>query len=252
MIRELCSKLKEKRRELGYSIEYVVEKTKLHPSMIKDIEECNLGNENPIYVRGFIKIYAAFLKVDTGSSLKDVGPAKPAVKKREPKVKKIDKEIVFGRINTLAKRISPETKKKIILAVAIVLLLWVFFAAGSFVVGKIIKLFTTPAEAGSEVQKDDVAQALSDFTEAEELAVTLTAKKDCFLRVLVDGKLFFGGVLRQGAIETWRGKEEIELKIRDGSAITLEVNGRSIPTLTSLRKPIKSLKITPSGIVVDK
>jgi len=60
MIKELCEKLKQKRRDLGYSIEYVVERTKLHPSMIRDIEEGNLINENPVYVKGFIKIYAAF------------------------------------------------------------------------------------------------------------------------------------------------------------------------------------------------
>jgi len=69
---------------------------------------------------------------------------------------------------------------------------------------------------------------------------------------MVDGKLLFDGQLAEGAIETWRGDKEIEMKIRDGSAIALEVNGKDIPTLTSLRKPIKSLKITPSGIVIDK
>jgi len=66
MIKELCNRLKEKRKELGYSIEYVVEKTKLHPLMIKDIEEGNLGNENPAYIRGFIKIYAALFKSRDG------------------------------------------------------------------------------------------------------------------------------------------------------------------------------------------
>ena len=95
-------------------------------------------------------------------------------------------------------------------------------------------------------------EATTSISEVEGVEATLTAKKKCFLKVIVDGKLLFKGILRKGARETWKADKEIELKIRDGSAITLEVNGRLIPILTSLRKPIKSLKITPSGIVVDK
>jgi len=252
MIKELCNKLKEKRKELGYSIEYAVEKTKLHPSMIRDIEEGNLANENPTYIRGFIKIYAALLKVDLGSSLEEIGAPKPVVRKREPKVRKIDGSIIFNRISSIVRKISPEVRKKIILVLAGIALLWVFFIVSSFVVGKITKFFTAPAKSTQEVGKEKGLKTATALLEGEELVAILTAKKNCFLRVVVDGDLLFEGVLKKGARETWRGDKEIELKIRDGSAITLEVNGRSIPTLTSLRKPIKSLKITPSGIVVDK
>jgi len=256
MIKELCNKLKEKRKELGYSIEYVVEKTKLHPSMIRDIEEGNLANENPTYIRGFIKIYAAFLKVDRGSSLEEISTQEPRVRKKEPKVRKIDKSIIFNRIGSIIgnvmKKISPEIRKKIILVLAGIALLWVLFIVSGFVVGKITKFFTAPAKSTQEVQRKEVPEAAVALPQGEELVATVSAKKNCFLRVVVDGDLLFEGVLRKGARETWRGDKEIELKIRDGSAITLEVNGRSIPTLTSLRKPIKSLKITPSGIVVDK
>ena len=252
MIKELCNKLKEKRKELGYTIEYVVERTKLHPSMIKDIEEGNLANENPTYIRGFIKIYAAFLKVDRGSSLGEIGTLEQGGRKREPKLRKIDRSIIFKRIGSIIKKISPEVRKKIILVLAGIALLWVFFIVGSFVVGKVTKFFTTPAKSIQEVQRKEKPEVAAVLSQEEELVATLTAKKNCLLRVVVDGDLLFDGILEKGARETWRGDKEIELKIRDGSAITLEVNGRSIPTLTSLSKPIKSLKITPSGIVVDK
>jgi len=251
MIKELCSKLKEKRNELGYSIEYVVEKTKLYPSMIRDIEEGNFVNKSPIYIRGFIKIYAAFLKVDIGSSLEEIGASEPMVRKREAKIRKIDGSVIFDRIGGIIKQISPEVRKKIILVLAGIVLLWGFFAFSSFVVRSISKIFTAGPKSTQEVQKEE-EEAATGISEVEGVEATLTAKKSCFLKVIVDGKLLFEGVLRKGARETWKADKEIELKIRDGSAITLEVNGRPIPTLTSLRKPIKSLKITPSGIVVDK
>lgn len=249
MIKELCNKLKKKREELGYSIEYAVEKTKLHPAMIRDIEKGNLTNENPIYIRGFIKIYAAFLKVDIGSSLEEIGAPKSMVRKREPKARKIDGSIILNRIGSIARQMSPEVKKKIIIILAGIVLLWGFFLLSSFVVRSISKIFTAGPKSTQEVQKEEATTGIS---EVEGVEATLTAKKKCFLKVIVDGKLLFKGILRKGARETWKADKEIELKIRDGSAITLEVNGRLIPTLTSLRKPIKSLKITPSGIVVDK
>jgi len=252
MIKELCNKLKEKRNELGYSIEYVVEKTKLHPLMIKDIEEGNLTNENATYIRGFIKIYAALLKVDLGSSLEEIGASKPVVRKRVSRIKKVDSSTVFTDIGRIIKKISPEVRKKTIIILVGIALLWVFFIVSSFVIGKITKFFTAPVKIVKEVKKEKRPQAAEVFTEREELVATLTAKRNCFLKVLVDGNILFEGVLKKGARETWRGDKEIELKIRDGSAIDLEVNGRAIPTLTSLHKPIKSLKITPSGIVVDK
>lgn len=251
MIRELCNKLKKKRRELGYSIKYVVEKTKLHPLMIKDLEEGNLTNENPIYIRGFLKIYATFLKVDIGSSLEEIGAPKSMVRGKEPKVRKIDGSIILKRIGSIARQISPEVRKKIIIILAGIILLWGFFVLSSFVVRSISKFFTAGPKSTQEVQKKE-EEIATDIPEVEGVEATLTAKKNCFLKVIVDGKLLFKGVLRKGVRETWKADKEIELKIRDGSAITLEVNGRPIPTLTSLRKPIKSLKITPSGIVVDK
>ncbi len=247
MIKEICNKLRDKRGELGYSIEYVVEKTKLHPSMIRDIEEGNLTTINPTYLKGFVKIYAAFLKVDIGNALDDLAGLKPQGRDKS-KLRKIRESNILGGIGRIIKQIPPEVKRKIFLILAGIILLWGFLALGSFLIRKVSLIFTASPKATEESSEELVPIAPL----AEELVVTLVAKKNCFLKVRVDKEILFEGVLRKGARETWQGEKEIELMIRDGLAIALEVNGRAIPTLSSLRKPIKSLKITPSGIVVDK
>ena len=251
MIKELCGKLKQKRRDLGYSIEYVVERTKLHPSMIRDIEEGNLIDENPVYVKGFIKIYAAFLKVDMASPSEAVDPTDSSLKAKDNKIKRISNSVFLDRIKGIIKKIFSVIKNKISVILFAVFFLWLLFTLSSFIIRKIGKLFTGSKSVQRQERKER-SQAAPVSLEGEELVVTLTAKKNCFLKVIVDGKLLFDGQLTEGAVETWRGDKEIEMKIRDGSAIALEVNGKDIPTLTSLRKPIKSLKITPSGIVIDK
>lgn len=263
MISEVCYKIKEKRRVLGYSIEDVVNKTKLHPTVIEDIENNNFNNISPIYLKGFIKMYASFLEVDIGEALDEIGSSNKSAK--AAKVSEVqDTELVSkSKSNILkglkekAKMLSPELKRKIFIGLAGVVGLWFSFIAIKFVVVNISKAFKHKPKITENVPIEtavtsSVASKPVPVEEVAGVTVALTAKKRCFLRVTVDGKILFEGILNSGSVETWKGKEEIELKISDGSAIQLEVNGRAIPILASIRKPIKSLKITSSGISVDK
>jgi len=248
VIKEVCRKIKEKRKELGYSIEYVVEKTKLYPSVIRHIEEGELENINSTYLKGFIKIYALFLKVELGTALEEITTSKSSIIKRHKKTKKAEGRSIINSMIEAARRISPEIKKKAVIIFLGAILLWGVFAVSRFVVVKISGVF----RRGIEKQEEARPPASFTIDKGEEIVVSLTAKRKCFLRAVVDGKLLFEGVLDKGVIEVWRGNREIEFKISDGSAIYLEVNGISVPALSSMRKPIKSLKITPSGISVDK
>ncbi|MBU2044319.1 MAG: DUF4115 domain-containing protein [Candidatus Omnitrophica bacterium] len=247
MIKELCQRLKEKRSSLGYSIEEVVEKTKLYPSAIRDIEAANLASINRTYLKGFIKIYASFLDVDLGETLQEldslnISPPKPGFIRKVAK----DKPSKSPALKLI--KISPELKKKIMIGILSLILLWVLISG--------IKIFFRAVSRVFKGKPQVKVQAVEDVSvipfQKGELSVSLTAKKKCFLKVFVDGVLYFEGVLAKGARETWKGKKELDFKISDGSAVSLEVNGKEIPALTSLHKPIKSLKITPSGITVDK
>ena len=248
MIEELCKKIKEKRAELGHDIEYTVEKTKLHPAVIRDIEDGNFGKVNPIYIKGFIKIYANFLGIDIGNALDEIGPPKQQIKK-DNIFKKVEGKAVFNRIVQAIKKVSAETKRKISIVVLVIVAIFAIFNIGKFIVNKVSQFFKQKPKV---VKKENESQAPLAVVVADELSVSLTTQRKCFIRAKVDGEILFEGVLDAGVIENWKGQEEIELKISDGSAVYLEVNGRAIPPLTSMRKPIKSLKITPSGISVDK
>jgi cytoskeletal protein RodZ len=239
MIQDVCRVLKEKRKELGYSLEYVVEKTKLHPSVIKDIESGNLNKISPAYLRGFMKIYVSFLGVDAKAALDEIETQEPAA---------LASGVTASASRETVKNIAPLFKKYLLAVIIGVVIIWTGFAFLRFALRGLTRIFRPAAEA-----KQDISETESfSFPEGKQLQVSLTAKKKCFVRVVVDGKLLFEGVINKGALESWQAAREIEFKISDGSAIYLEVNGKPIPTLTSIHKPIKSLKITPSGISVDK
>ncbi len=269
MIEELCHKLKDKRKSLGYTMEYIVDKTKLSPSVIRNIEEANIDSIGGAYLKGFLKIYAAFLKVPVGEDFEEMFSAHdPKPERKQARIKDKEDKPKGPNLFDKIKRIPDKVKKKIFITLISLILILALFNLGKAVFIKISQMCRKKSQKiETKIKNQDIVSDKKDVEGrkqvkqkdpikvkdvSEEMEVSLTAKKRCFLKVIVDGKLLFQGVLNKGAVETWKGKKEIEFKIKDGSAVYLEVNGKAIPNLTSLRKPIKSLKITPSGITVDK
>jgi len=246
-IEELCVKLQQKRNELGLTLEEAVEKTKLYPSVIRDIESCNLSNISKAYLKGYVKIYASFLGVNTEDALDKIGlnqPAssKPLIKKDEP-----EREKPTSRIKL--KPIPPKAKKIIFYLLALIFILWVAISVVRFVSKNSAKITKKPVKRTEQkvIKLPPVSKKIQT-----EVTASLTAKRDCFIRVKVDGKVLFEGVLKKGMSESWKGRKEIEFRIADGSSVYLEVNGKSLPSLTSSHKSIKSLKVNSSGISIVK
>jgi transcriptional regulator with XRE-family HTH domain len=252
MIQEVCHRLKEKREELGYTLEQIVTKTKLHPTMIKDIEACNFDSVNITYLKGFLKIYANFLGVELGTAMDELDAIKKPVTKKEKKAAREIGTKAARKLRSLPKRVSPRNKKNIGLFIAALIALWLIFNIGKFMVSKVSGFFNRPPKKVVKQEQPPKSTTPMVSEAVDGLSVSLRIKRRCYVSVIVDGKLLFKGSLNKGSVESWQGNKEIEFKISDGSAVDLEVNGKSIPTLSSMRKPIKSLKITPSGISVVK
>ena len=79
--------LKRLRESKGIALETVHESTKIPMDALKAIEEgYTIRTLSSFYYRGFLKIYAQFLKVDVGEVLDDYHPEKippPKVEKKE-------------------------------------------------------------------------------------------------------------------------------------------------------------------------
>ncbi len=245
-IQELAQEFRRRRQELGYSLEEVVEKTKLYPSAIKALEEGSLEKISPIYRRGFIKIYASFLGIDASEVLKDIAlfeeeakalPKGPGLKKSLPLIS--------------LPRVSPKFKKVFFLSLLSLVLLFILAKGVSLIFKKISSkpLVQKKEEKPAPVQKPLV---VTKPLKKGQVSLGISAKRDCFLRVRVDGKLLFEGVFRKGQSKVWQGTKEIELKAGDASAIYIEVNGKALPAISAGPRPIKSLKVDPSGINIEK
>lgn len=65
------ARLKKIRLEKGYSLEDAHKKTKIHINILKALEEDSLMDFNPIYIKGFLKIYCNFLEVNPKDFISD-------------------------------------------------------------------------------------------------------------------------------------------------------------------------------------
>lgn len=254
MIEELCRKIKEKRKELGYSIEDVVKKTKLHPGVVRDIEACNLNSITPVFLKGFIKIYASFLGIEIKDELSQIqtGTGPRTVKKPQDK-KELKKGIFakfFKAVSDLFLKIPVRLKRGVLLGAVLLVVFWFGFLGVRFSFRKVMGFFRsrTQVEEKQPVAEEKPPTAL--VGRIDQVRASLTARRPCYVKVFIDGEVFFEGVLGQGEVKNWRAENRLELQIRDGSAVDLEVDGEAIPRLSSLRRR-KKVIIDSSGITIE-
>jgi len=267
----IARQLRTKRKELDYTIEEVVEKTKLAPSVVKALESGQWGELNQTYLKGFLKIYCSFLGIPFSSEM-----LKPSSSLQEDKIEKqLVSQVSAGEDKSAEKEEKtsgqreptkeyPKTRilksrfalpsPRVLAVLAGIAVLFLLMRSCSCGNGRTAEdKAAAPTQIKSPSRPAPVKKIAPVPVEKKDvLEVSLTVKNDCFLKVKQEGNVVFEGVLKRGVSETWTAKKELEFKISDGTAVEVEVNGKVLPPLTKIRKPIKSLKITPQGISVDK
>jgi len=269
-------RLKQLRLERGISLEDVSKKTKIHLSILKAIEEDAVANFNPVYLKGFLKIYCAFLGVDA----KDyIGEARQAVhmpgsapsqgRQREgifSHAAATLKLIPFNKINKTA------LKRLFILAVTLICIVFLFN------IGKRISIKVSSAWKKSAAQRAAVLPKGAPVKQAaaqggqkappqtapthpvaqQKTAVmtgvrlTVQVKENCWIHVKADGKTVFQRVLMKGRSESWQAKDKIELSVGNAGAVELQVNDKFLPSIGKKGQVIKNIVITQDGLSVGR
>lgn len=250
-------KLKQVRLQKGVSLEEAHKKTKIHLNILKAIEEDQLVNLNPVYIKGFIKIYCKFLGVDFRDYISDYKEPKdisPAVSGLQKKPMSLAKRSPLG---LFAFGISP---RKIKIAAAVILIV-IFTGAILFNLGKVISLkhkllslkpkpvVASVVKPEKKVEKIKIGGLNSAFV---SLRLGIRAREDCWIQLKIDGKVIFQNILRKGRSENWQAKEKIELSLGNAGGVDLEVNGKVISNLGKRGQPLKNILINKEGLLVRR
>lgn len=272
------TRLKRLRLEKGISLEEVHKKTKVHLDILKAIEEDNLINFSPVYLKGFLKIYCKFLGVDPHDHIPDYKePEYKAV--LSDKLKESSKNPAsFSRVASNAmgylKPLLNNLKRKNVI-IALVVIVGVIFV---FKLGKIVsargsssKKITRAAAASKASDKTTKAVKASQIApvtiESESAPSTISipqaksatgiklgirAKEDCWIQLKADGRMVFQNILKKGRFESWQADEKIEFSLGNAGVVDLEVNGKLVSNLGRRGQVIKGIVITKEGLTIPR
>ncbi|MBD2740488.1 RodZ domain-containing protein [Coleofasciculus sp. FACHB-1120] len=223
-LKELGSRLRQVREEQSMSLEEVGDRTRIQVRLLKAIEE---GRREilpePVYIQGFIKRYADALGLD-GVEYSDTFPSGP----------------IFQLIKPTWRYLPSPQLRPIHLY-----LMYVFLVIGavnglSYVVnrpalevGKGETNQRSPSQPSNKADTDS-PEKLGPFTPAvfssntnqpgKPVRVGVTVKTPSWVRVVVDGKTQFEGLLPQGTQRTWVAQETLIVKAGNAGGILVAFN----------------------------
>ncbi len=241
--RKLGEILRERRESLNLSIEEAAKATKLKKSTILALENGDYKElQEPVYIRGFLKIYASLLNLDY-NKLSTI----------------LDEELrLAGKLEEEEKRgirkLKPLFLLIIIIVIIIVFIFLIAFRQGPL--GFIVRRETrNRVEISQQIEKPtkEELQPLEKLVSEEpkpkeekvtiketpaqvipekrEVSVEIKGLDYSWLRVIVDGNKVFEGFLNNGDFYSWKGKEKIIVRTGNAGGISITVNGKDLGIL---------------------
>ncbi|NER49130.1 MAG: helix-turn-helix domain-containing protein [Symploca sp. SIO1A3] len=222
-LEEMGSRLHQLRTQKSISLEEVAQKTRIQARLLRAIEEADLDQlPEPVYIKGFIKRFADALGLDgtefassfpTGEGIKLIRPSwrhMRAAQLRPLHLYLLYICLVIGAVNGL----SYFVKRSAIQAIQ------------PINVREQIDQLPVPKNGQQTEQKQKIepnkAANVSQQSQAvKPVQVNVSLKAESWIRVVVDGKTEFEGVLPEGTQRTWVAKEK--LSVRAGNAGGVEV-----------------------------
>jgi transcriptional regulator with XRE-family HTH domain len=265
-------RLKKLRLEKGITIEEVHKKTKIHLDILRSIEDDSFVNINPVYLKGFLKIYCTFLGVNPQEYLTGYKESGGAIKSsfEEEKPRRFLEPVMVRRsfLNT-----------KIIFIIVSVIAL-VFSSIGLVHLTKTVSsklasfakktkpavqakspqvkkprlVKSQPKVSVKPVVKSQSSEVVTKKDDSElGIRIGIHALDDCWIQAKVDSRIIFQNVLKKGRFESWTAKDKIELSLGSAGAVQLEVNGKLIPPLGRKGQVLKNIVITKKeGLKIGK
>jgi len=268
--------LKKVREERGLSLENVHEATKIPLDALRAIEEgYTVKILSEFYIKGFLKIYAAYLNLDVSEIIDNY--------KKETLPKHIDHPVIedFKMTQWVSRILTRRRKRQIVIISAGMICLFLLFKVTSFLMAQkpsSEKRYETNKNQEEQVSKKDqqvkenkifvekkvepkavvssktMIQKSDQLTQVviKKVVLTVRAKKNSWLRVKSDGQVVFQSTLQSGAVETWSANEKIEISGNNIGQLEFELNGKLIGPLSKSNRQAKMLIATAEGLTVTK
>jgi cytoskeletal protein RodZ len=221
-LKTIGERLCEIRLERGISLAAISEQTMISQRLLEAIERGNLAELPELfYVKALMVKYARALNaVDIVDSLQ----TKPAV-------------VVSDRVKTASSK--PKSRNlpsfqlnfqlnSLHLYIVYVVLIIIAVRGLASLIEPTTTVFTQTPEAEvsptTKQSNKELPQLISQSGNADSVIVGINLQERCWLKVMVDGKVAFEGVLTEGTQKTWEGKEEVTIRAGNAGGVVVTFN----------------------------
>ncbi|WP_013321958.1 helix-turn-helix domain-containing protein [Gloeothece verrucosa] len=213
-LQEIGSKLHQIRTEQDISLETVTKQTRIPKRLLKAIEAGDLeGLPEPIYVRGLIKRFADFLGLEGTPIARSFPVYLTSIPSRGS---------FYLRL--------PGLQLRPIHLYFLYILLVIFSVRGISHILKQSALEVSRQENPSHPQQQQPSphqvppSATANNPSDRPVVVNLKLKEECWLKVVVDGKTEFEGMLPQGTHRTWIANKQLTVRAGNAGGVLITFN----------------------------
>lgn len=228
LLAEIGAYLCQVRQLQELSLETVASITKIPVRTLQAIEAGNMEQlPEPVYIQGFIRRYAEAIGAD-GTEIANAFPTGAIIKPVKPTWRSTFKAqlrplhlyvlymlLVVGAVSGLSymlNRSANQTSRYANLSKPVL--------SGQYVAPGSTEFYGPPAptQVGKTTAKP------SPTVSGKPVRVGLTLKAQSWLRIVVDGKTEFEGVLPQGTQRTWEANKQVVVRAGDAGAVLVSHN----------------------------
>lgn len=238
--------LRSAREARGIDLRDAAQQTRIGFNYLKALEEEDFSKlPGEVFLKGFLKNYSKFLKLDEAETLKRYSEFKPVVQTLAEAVPTVEKIAPLPETES-----SPKTPvEPFIWGGAILLLLLVF-------------LFTSlPGRHEGKVPQHDESQISSSLSttltgtasapqvSSGKIYLEVVAVEDTWLLVRTDTSPQKKAVLTKGDSLIWSADERFLLSYANAAAVKLLLNGEELAVKGSSETPVRDLVVSRAGLV---
>jgi len=262
--KELGKILKEAREGAGLTLDNAYAGCKIHVDLLRDMEKGVFDRLNKIYIKSFLKKYAAYLHLDANDILKKYEEISGDIQDKEYIVE--EEEAERKKVARLA---LPLDEKHIQMALVGVLSV-VFFILLFVLVGRIKAKVTGPKEAApaAAVRRREPVRRVEkkaepaprtrtvrkilplpvDANKPAPVILTLKAEGEVWVKVADQAKTVFVATMHAGETKTIKAEGVLTVWTGKGENLIFVVNTRNLGRLVN--GVVKDIKVTAQGVLV--
>jgi transcriptional regulator with XRE-family HTH domain len=262
----LGSYVRSAREARGLDLRDVAQQTRISVGFLKAIEEEDFSKlPGEVFVKGFLKSYAKFLRLPEDEIMKryaEIGAPRPAApasadSQAAPKAPKTVKAEPPKSTPAEASPAAPETEKHG--RIGLEPFLW----AGAVIIGIAVFIITAlpeknksgrhaPATTSQGTATDGVVAAPTATIKPEKLYLEVVALEDVWILVRTDASPQKKAALKKGESITWSANERFLLSYSSVGAAKLVLNGKDLEVSGSKSAVVRDLIITSAGVAFQK